>query len=49
MESSYTINQLITQNNDLLLHIYTLQLFVVGCVVAVGVVFLLYKAIRIFF
>lgn len=49
MENTYSIEQLITQNNDLLMHIYTLQLFVVGCVVAVGVVFLLYKAIRIFF
>lgn len=49
MENLSITEHLLTKNNDLLLHIYTLQLFVVGCVVAVGVVFLLYKAIRIFF
>lgn len=40
---------LITQNNDILTHIYTAQLFTIGCVVAVGVIFLLYKFIKQFY
>lgn len=47
MEQS--IEALMLQNNELLAHIYALQLFVVGVVGAVFVLVLLYKFLRKFF
>lgn len=40
---------LITQQNEILEHIYTADLFVIGAVSAIGVSVLLYKFIRLFF
>lgn len=48
METASTIDLLAT-NNELLLRIYTTQLFVVGVLGAVFVLFLLYKFLRKFF
>lgn len=44
-----TISDLLVQNNELLLHIYTALLFLIGVSGAVFVVFLLYKFLRKFF
>ena len=41
-----TIERLLTESNQLLLHIYACQLFVVGVVGASVVCFLLYKFLR---
>lgn len=41
--------QLLTTNNDLLLHIYILLLFALGCIVAAFVCVLLYKFLRTMF
>ena len=43
------LESLIVQNNDLLLHIYTLQLFCIGVVGAALVCYLLYTFLRKFF
>lgn len=43
------LESLVVQNNDVLCHIYALLLFQTGCVVAVLVVILLYKFLRLFF
>jgi len=44
-----TLETLMAQNNEILMHIYVALLFVIGCGVASGVVFLLYKFLRKFF
>lgn len=43
------LETLLTQNNDLLLHIYSAQLFCIGVGGAGVVIFLLYKFIKQFF
>lgn len=43
------LETLLAQNNNLLLHVYAYQLFLVGVVGAVAVVFLLYKFIKQFY
>lgn len=44
-----TLETLVAQNNELLLHIYTALLWVIGVLCAVGVLVLLYKFLRKFF
>ena len=44
-----TVESLLAQNTELLLRIYTAQLFVIGVVGALLVVFLLYKFLRKFY
>lgn len=44
-----TLETLVAQNNELLMHIYTAQLIVIGVAGASLVIFLLYKFIRKFF
>lgn len=43
------VETLLAQNVDLLLHIYTAQLFVIGITGACLVIFLLYKFLRKFY
>lgn len=43
------IIQLLTQQNELLTRIYYSDLFCIGVVSAVGVLFLLYKFLRLFY
>ena len=49
MSDLSTLEALITQNNDLLTHIYTANLFVIGVSAAAFIIFLLYKFIKLFF
>lgn len=44
-----TLENLMVQNNELLLRVYTTQLFAIGVLGAVGVCYLLYKCLRKFF
>lgn len=44
-----TLETLLAQNNELLLHIYALQLWAVGIAGALFVLFLLYNFLRKFF
>lgn len=44
-----TVEYLLAENTELLLHIYTAQLFVIGVGGACFVVFLLYKFLRKFY
>lgn len=44
-----TLETLVAQNNELLLRVYTCQLFVIGVAGASIVIFLLYKFLRKFF
>lgn len=44
-----SLETLVAQNNELLLHIYSAQLFVIGVCGASLVIFLLYKFLRKFF
>lgn len=49
METLSTLEPLVVQNNELLLRIYIVQLFVLGVAGAGLVIFLLYKFLRKFF
>lgn len=44
-----TLEVLLVQNNELLAQIYVAQLYVIGVVAGVFVLFLLYKFLRLFF
>lgn len=44
-----TISNQLAENSELLLHIYVCQLFVLGVVGAIFVLFLLYKLIKAFY